>query len=378
MKNFKLILKSLINNEACVEGGRHRPWWISVIMLFISMVLAIGPVFYQTFKKTGSDFVSSQTYNLDTALLRFNEEIEKHDVNMVVTPVEGSSNYLEVDQNKWNEAFTYQDPRNNQYHAYQHYNAEGNVDLDVYYIPELNSTIINEINNNVPGYEIEDNPESLTWKKRNHSFIIFGKYEIVAYAYNSASSSAVGSSYGDYKNMEVGFNLKATAFVTTSDGNVLTLDKVNASNYNTFKEGVWENWKAFFNQAYLYNRGELTWRTTLLMFGINLGLTIFMGLMIFLLTRGKTNPFRIYKFMECEFIAGWATLAPGILACILGFILAQFAQLAFPLLLGVRVMWLCMKTLRADNVAPSQQSKAPVKNVNSKPVKNTNSKPTKK
>ena len=372
MKNFKLVLKSLINNEACVEGGRHRPWWIALIMLFISMVLSIVPVFYQTFVKTGSDFISSQTYNLDIGLLKFNEQLETHDIDMIVTSVEGDSNYLEVDEEKWNSTFTYVDPRNNQYHAYQHVNEAGQIDLDVYYVKDLTTTIISEINNNVPVYGNEEDKTLITdWGKRDHSFIVFGKYEVVAYAYNVGKSTAIGSSYGDYKNMEAGTNVRSLSTVQINEETTLKLNDVNASNFTQYKDGFWNNWKEFFNKAYLYNRGELTWRTTLLMFGINLALTIFMGLMIFLLTRGKTNPFRIYKFMECEFISGWTTLAPGVLACILGFIFAQFAQLAFPLLLGVRVMWLCMKTLRADNVAPSQQQpkKAPAKTVNSKPVK---------
>lgn len=368
MKNFKLILKSLINNEACVEGGRHRPWWIAIIMLFLSMVMSIVPVFYQTFKKTGSDFISSSTYNLDIGLLRFTEEVNNKEIKMSVTGVDGEDNYLEVDEEKWNSTFTYVDPRHNEYHVYQHKNEANQVDLDVYYVKELTTTIINDINNNVPVYGNEDDPTQITkWDKRSHSFVIFGKDTYVAYAYNVGSTTAIGSSYGDYKNMSVGFDIKDLGIVKIDDTSSMTFKDINDTNYNHFKVGVWNNWKEFFNKGYLYNRGELTWRTTLLMFGIDLALVIFMGLMIFLLTRGKTNPFRIYKFMECEYISAWASLAPGILALIVGFIFAQFAQLAFPMLLGIRVMWLCMKTLRADNAnSQPQQQKAQTKTVKSK------------
>ena len=49
MKNFKLVLKSLVNNEACVEGGRHRPWWIAIILFFLSMIIALVPIFVQKY-----------------------------------------------------------------------------------------------------------------------------------------------------------------------------------------------------------------------------------------------------------------------------------------------------------------------------------------
>lgn len=369
MKNLKLIFKSLINNEACVEGGRHRPWWLSLILFFVSMLISLVAVFTINIQKTGSDFVSSKTYDLDVALMRFAEEVDKNNLSMKVTSIEGGDNYLEVDLNKWNSTFTTQDERNVEYHVYRHINAEGNPDLDVYYIPEIESDTLTKLINNVGVYDNEADPTTPTaWNKRTYSFMLFTKQYIVIYAYQVGNTSYSGYTSGDYKSFEPGFEISSLAAVTYNDYTFKYSD-VTSTSYNTYKDLTWKNWKNFFNTAYTYNHNQYTWQNTLLTFGINAVITIFMGLMIFILTRGKTNPFRIYKFMECQFIAAWATLTPSILAMLLGFLMSQFAQIAFAALLGVRVMWLCMKTLKPEYTSAPQQNKPQARTVGSKPIK---------
>ena len=70
MKNFKLILKSLFSNNATVEGARHRPWYFAVIIFFVSMILAVVPIFFQSITKHGSDIVEKNSYNMDNYSLR--------------------------------------------------------------------------------------------------------------------------------------------------------------------------------------------------------------------------------------------------------------------------------------------------------------------
>ena len=86
--------------------------------------------------------------------------------------------------------------------------------------------------------------------------------------------------------------------------------------------------------------------STFLFFGIYIALLIIMGLLLWLLTRGKNNVFNYLKFMDTEKMAWWASLAPGILAMIVGFIFNNFAQMAFIILIGLRTMWMAMKQLR--------------------------------
>ena len=370
MKSFKVILRSLIKNDATVEGGRHHPWWIALILFFVSAVLSIVPIFVQTISKNGSDFVANATRNLDTSLFSFIEDAQKSDISFVIKELEDGSKYLESDTAKWDA--TYVATNKDGYHCYQHKTADNQIDLDVFYVPDLTNAVITSIANDAPVTNEETG--EVTYTKRDTSFMIFGKREMVVILYVKGNTSAVGSLYGDYKNLDADYNILSSLSTVTVEDQTVTFENVTPTTFQAFKEGVWKNAKAFFDKAYLYNKGQLTWRTTLLMFGINVVLVLFMGLMIFILTRGKANPFRIYTFMECQFIAYWASLSPAILSLILGFVFSSFAQMMFALLVGVRVMWLSMKTLRPEySATPQQNTKKVVKTVEAK-----ESKPNKK
>ena len=370
MKRFKLILKSLINNDACVEGGRKHPWWIALIIYFLSMVLALIPVFVQTITKKGSSAVSQNTNGMEVFTQRFAEDISDKGLIMEVKEQNGEK-YLSLDQQKWNETYTWQDERG--YNAYHHLNENGEPDFDVYYMADLQSSDVEKMLSNVPvrdeeGNITHDKKGNEVWNKRRTSFIVFGSKELAVYNFNRVSGAQVGALAGDYKHYEVGFKINDLTKVSV-DGVEYDYTTITPELFSKYHEGAWNNWLKFFDDAYLYQRGQLTWKTTLLMFGINTALVLFMGLMIFVLTRGKHNPFRIYTIFECMWIACWASLTPAILTSGLGFLIKSFSQIIFPLLLGLRVMWLSMKSLRPDYNVPQQSSSKNVKTVNTKPVK---------
>lgn len=363
MKNLKLILKSLINNEACVEGGRHRPWWIAIIIFFLSMIISIIPVFVQTFTKSGAEFISSTTYGYEVGAQRFIEDASDKGLSMVVRELDDGTKYLDLEQENWNAIYTYEDHYG--YHAYQHKDANDKVDFEVFYVSDFTNSVISNIASDAE--VVNSETEEVSYTKRSTSFIVFGKFELVSYAYNGASTNSVGSVYGDYKSFEKGFNILSIENVIIGE-ETYNHNTITAEQYKPYQEGVWKNLKQFFHDSYLYNRGQLTWRTVLLMFGINAVLTIFMGFMIWVLTRGKANPFRIYTIFECQLISAWCTLSPAILTIALGFLISGFSQIMFPLLLGLRVMWLSMKTLKPEYTTAPQQKKE-VKTVDTKPAK---------
>ena len=85
MKNFKLILKSLFSNNATVEGARHRPWYYALIIFFVSMILAVVPIFTTAISNHGSAFVEKNYSNMDTFSLRLTIAINDKDVPLEVT-----------------------------------------------------------------------------------------------------------------------------------------------------------------------------------------------------------------------------------------------------------------------------------------------------
>ena len=117
--------------------------------------------------------------------------------------------------------------------------------------------------------------------------------------------------------------------------------------YQCYRSGAsFKNWVDIYNKAFMSQKRYNTWVTSAMFLGIYVGLLFIMGLLLWLLTRGKNNMFNYLKFMDTQKMAWWAALCPGILAMIVGFIFSNFAQMAFIVLLGLRTMWIAMKQLR--------------------------------
>lgn len=344
MKNFKLILRSLLSNDACVVGGRSRPWYLAVPIFFIAMILALVPIFVQTITRQGDSIVSENSYEMDVASEHF---LKAADEAGIVMKVENKK--LVVDEEKWNETFTTKDESGNNCYIHVHpTDSTGVNDLGVYYIPnvKLTETLYQSIVQ-FPSTDKDGNPVKVN---RTYSFILLTENRVTVYVYsiNKSGGTSIGTIYGDFESFEDGY----------------TINSILAE--NTAK--TWENWKSFYRIAYNNNRIKLTWQTTLIMLGINAGITVFMGLMLWVLTRGKNN-LNWFGLWETQKIAAWSTLTPAILTTGLGFLLASFSQVMFPMLLGVRVMWLSMKLLRPENASMYPPLKEKSKVVDVKPVK---------
>ena len=100
-----------------------------------------------------------------------------------------------------------------------------------------------------------------------------------------------------------------------------------------------------YNKAYNKLKNRNFWMITGIFYAIFVILNLFMGFMLWLLTRGKRNPNRGLKIHTCLSIAGWTCFMPGLLAMIFGFLIPAAQQIAFIMLIGLRTMWLAMRQL---------------------------------
>jgi len=325
MKNFKLILSSLISNHSCVEGGRRKPWYFAIPMFFLAVLLALIPTFVQTYTKEGDVLVKSNSYEMDVSSYYFVKEINDLGIEMKV-----KDGKLSVDKEKWDASFTTTDPSGNKCYIHYHPNPttqELTPDLGVYYM--LNSELDETVYKTITSFP-SPTEEGAT-VARNYSFILFTDESVAFYIYASAkpNNNSVGTIYGDYKHLDNDWT-------------------VNSMFVEKDSKATWENWKYFYRKAYETNRFRNTWQTCLIITGINVGIVAFMGFMLWVLTRGKNN-LHWFGIWETQKIAYWATITPAILTTGLGFLLTSFSQVLFPLLLGVRIMWLSMKLLRPEN-----------------------------
>ncbi|HOH68206.1 MAG TPA: hypothetical protein PLN15_01925 [Bacilli bacterium] len=348
MKNFKLIMKSLINNDACIEGGRTKRWFFAIIFAVLSLVLAVLPIMVTSLQAQGSDFTAGNyLYNYDNAIVAFSDSLADNNLSMVVSE-DANGRFLAVDKSQWEAAYTA-----NAYKQYVHLNNDSKVDFEVYYTEAVGQefvdyyTLVSQNKSPIDG----------SWREaadtaRSTSYLIFGRERMVGQLFQPGNTTALSGVSGDYLKLDLGFDFKSLATVEIDGVTYVTShdDKFSEPNgflsIDAYRRQIQNKWNDVYDAVY-YNTKMVTARdSTLIMIGVDALLIFFMGLMIFILTRGKRNPFRIYTFWETQKIAYWASFTPSLLALIFGFIFTEYAVMIFVMLIGVRIMWMSMKSLK--------------------------------
>ena len=348
MKNFKLIMKSLINNDACIEGGRTKRWFFAIIFAVLSLVLAVLPIMVTSLQAQGSDFTAGNyLYNYDNAIVAFSDSLADNNLSMVVSE-DANGRFLAVDKTQWEAAYTA-----NAYKQYVHLNNDSKVDFEVYYTEAVGQefvdyyTLVSQNKSPIDG----------SWREaadtaRSTSYLIFGRERMVGQLFQPGNTTALSGVSGDYLKLDLGFAFKSLATVEIDGVTYVAShdDKFSEPNgflsIDAYRRQIQNKWNDVYDAVY-YNTKMVTARdSTLIMLGVDALLIFFMGLMIFILTRGKRNPFRIYTFWETQKIAYWASFTPSLLALIFGFIFTEYAMMIFVMLIGVRIMWMSMKSLK--------------------------------
>ena len=226
--------------------------------------------------------------------------------------------------------------------------------LDIYVvsdgIEDLNVVIENITNSNTNygdateagDMELKGSLEELKYI-RTSSFILFTRNAVYSRTYKSSTAST---------SLSGNFNHLVEAFPSLEGRNTFTLKDVLTNNVSTTasisekQDAYLDNFKKFSDYAYIDQRTKQTWVSFGIYIGINGGLMLIMGLVTFLMTRGKNNPNKSIKFLECFSMAFWAGLSPAVLSLILGFLVPSFGMMTFLMFYSFRIMFLSMKHLR--------------------------------
>ena len=301
--NIKLFFTTLISNNAAIDAGRKKPWYAAIVLFFISIVLSVIPSTVLELKKQGDTNFSSTTFLAREALTEFAEEI-KDDEGMIVIKESKKESYL-VGRNS--ETFGELDSKTMQYNYKFRYSSNENA-----------AVVYGALNEEKVSYFVFT-PDTVfihIVDPENHDTV---KVNLACInAYKKVSERGLVDSF------------------------VSNEDKTESV------QSTWGNWKVLIRQLYNQTRMRAAGIQLGIMSAINVGIILIMGFMVWVLTRGKNNPYRIFNVWECYKIVMWAALTPAILTSGLGFLIKMFASTIFPLLLGVRVMWLSMKSLRPD------------------------------
>ena len=327
----------LISNQRAIDGSKTNPWWVAVIIGIFGVVLPVLPITISQAKTYGASFLSSNKYNFDQSIASLTVEMLNNGEEFVID----DNHLLQYEANPELPARGDYEPIATKVNS-----VDGQYELMIYYMTGEKAGL-NAFIENVDAKTYKAGTTNVAVAedvKYAPSYMILFKEGLYARLnkYNSTESgkNTYTNFNTDWKEFEPGHKLLAG---TLGD---LVLAEIDPNTSTEVKNTIYANWEQVFNKAFLTQKRLNILYTTLIFFGIYLGLLIIMGLLLFLLTRGKNNMFNYLKFMDTEKMAWWASLAPGILAMIVGFIFTNFAQMAFIVLLGLRTMWMAMRQLR--------------------------------
>lgn len=356
-EGFKTICLSLFNNQSCVNA-KDKKWYWAVPLGLVSIIIAVVPIGVTQWQQNGSIVINSPTYSIENGLIAFQESLEDEGLSVKVN---GENHTLEVDESAWNtayeasgKAFSYVYEKTVIKMKTETTEKDGTssttvtgpaeetkvkcCDLTVYYYADSENfdTLANQT---LGGKDVLGN------ETYSVNALFLGKSKFALYKQPSGAKSFKSKIVGYYDGPSFNF---ADLTKQNSHGEPYEVSRAQITNGNksTYIQNSTAAWRTFLNDAWNNQRILNGWRTSGIWLGIFAGLTLIMGFLIWLMTRGKNNPYRSFTLWETQKIAYWSALCPAILSLILGFIMPQFLQMYYIFLLGFRVMWMSMKTLR--------------------------------
>ncbi len=364
---LKFFFTTLISNDACVEG-RKKPWYAPVLIAVLSILIATAPTMTSFFQQSGSTLLNSPTYGLDNALVDFDEQMADKGVvltienNTLVGNPKDSASTAAGELKKLyagaNDYYGYfydvkvvSTPISSSSSAASSSSSTGVVtvtqthcDLVVYYhtgsasdLAAFASTILSVASN-------DPNSSWETLSNYSTNTIFLGDEGFLFVKKPTGSSSSIAEKYYQWNAASIqGFNLANLANKSTH-----SVGYNNARGTDGYKTETLAAWSEMLSDAWETQKISNAWIWTEITLAIYAGLTLVLGFSIWLMTRGKTNPFSIYSFWECQKIGYWASLSPALLTLLgfLPFFQAGWSLLLFIFLYGMRVMWMSMRSLR--------------------------------
>ena len=361
--------KGIISNQACIDNGKEAPWWLAVLFLIFAVIIPLIPNHVAMNNSYGASFFNAGAFDVDRGLARASLKLKDEGKGLKVQG--GNLHYYEGTTDKTPTAL---DPDVQLYQDTATIAGKTEIKFTVYFSGKSGGELNDYVNSLAVVRKVgttdpisEDDPLYNEVEKYIASYMVLtpDTIRINVYKYHS-TALAVNAPNGvlnwlsspqedlldrilqpivDMKNDDGTAKYgDDPAAVANKLVNTVGLDNLPTE----ARDATYNVWKGIFNETYLKYKNDAKWKTTLIYFGVYAGLIFFLGLMVFLLTRGKNNPFRVLNFWICQKIAYFLSFTPAVLALIVGFIFStnMIGQMAFIMLLSLRVMWASMRQLR--------------------------------
>lgn len=333
---------SLVSNSAAMRGAKNGPLWLTIIMFFLAVLLPVIPLLVSQLNTNGSSFLNTYSYGLERYVTSIAMELRndrlaefKIDENHLLSIKENGNAINFSDYGSPKPYAMYVNKVTKQY-DFVLYLSDAKTAKE----KEAINTAIGSVNHGIG----TTTPSSEKTGVYHSNYMILFTDSIYVRIYGNNNSTAITSSFnGDFKTIEPNNDCLATLLkVTNKDGATITPSITN----DDYVNGVYANFKKFLNRSYDTLKVKNTWVTVGVYASIFFGLNILMGIVMWLLTRGKNNPNNYFNPWMTVQIQARLGVAPALIAMIAGFFLVNQTALFYIITIGLRVMWISMKELR--------------------------------
>ena len=397
----------LVKNATALRGAKNGPLWLTIVMFFASILLPILPLFVSANSMSGSSFIKNNTYSLERyvtrAALDLKKSPNKYEISIsedhfLSVNKEGTEiNYGSYDDHGKDADrtiapfYTYTNKATGEYsfllyvsdidnaaEKVETTNAKGKTKLInaktayltriAQFTYETGTTTSYDLGKEDQKKAVEDAKKKDSTNPKTFYFpsyiVLFKDSFNVVCCYGEKAVAGSTNGAADYKKVSANANcLETLLTVKDKNGNDIapTDEKVidgtateeeieqdiaNKMANENYYNGVLANFKKFLNKSYLASKAKTTAVTCLFSLAVFAGLSLIMGFLMWVMTRGKNNPNNYFSLWLCLKLEARLALAPALITLLLGFLLVSYAQMIFILTLGMRVMWISMKELR--------------------------------
>ncbi len=374
---IKLGLSGLINNDSVISLSKTK-WYGAVIAGVLSCLVAVIPTLVNYSKLSGSDILSTPSGGLTNGLISFAEDLDANDIDVIFNADKGE---IEIDNDKWNAKY----PSSGGYHVYTHtYTVKESImqtedslnesssivtvpttattkdvtlcDLVVYNLSGLEedaftNTIFGDKNGYTYTQEIAILKGTDPTPQQNNPYttttLFLGKNCFALIKSPNGRNVSDAAAYKLFK--YEGHTVNLRNFVKeNSRGEAYEVphSAITEANYQKYLDAATASWETLFNDSWKSTRNYTMWTQTAIWLSIYIGVTFFMGLMIFVITRGKANPNNTFTFWQSQKASYWAAITPAILGLIMGFWITRFAMIGYLIFFAIRILWMSFRTLR--------------------------------
>ena len=335
MKKFiKFIFASLFSNKNVLEGKKQK-LWTALIVGFIAVIISVIPTTISFARKKGADIINSSTnYSLDTSLTLLSKKLGTEGITLKVDS-EGNLQTTLVDEIiiKANEG-----------------SAQEKILLVVAYADTEEKA--DDLQSKYLEYkEVVTNQETGEKTYAPVSHMLFSQNKVIINLYadstvNQYTSEGTLKSVGQVSSVYEGkINaLKNVDFASFYDESL----KASA------KDECVKSWKSALNKMAKPINQTLTLAYTGIISCLNLGVILLVTLMLFLLTKLKSNQNEKLSFASSLKIACFASLCPALLTILLGSLIQYLSTIGFVLIFGLRSTLLGIKATSDPNATSSR------------------------